>query len=66
MATAENDGVITARKAGRTSLSIHEVFNKRSRTVGSIALTVTGASLKRDEIKIPYNTTKINMICLMI
>ena len=58
VATAENDGVITARKAGRTSLSIHEVFNKRSRTVGSIALTVTGASLKRDEIKIPYNTTK--------
>ncbi len=56
IAIAADDGVIKARKAGRTALSIHEVYNKKSRTVGSIALSVTGTSLIRDEVKMAYNS----------
>ena len=57
VAKGGSDGVIVATKAGRTSVSIHEVFNNRSRTVGSIALSVTGASFKSDNIKMAYNSS---------
>lgn len=56
VAKGGSDGIITATKAGRTSISIHEVYNNRSRTVGSIALSVTGASFKQNEIKMAYNS----------
>lgn len=56
IAGAGNDGIINAKKAGRTSIGIHEVVNKRSRTIGSIALSVTGASIKRDEVRMAYNS----------
>lgn len=64
VAKGGSDGVITAKKAGRTAMSIHEVYNNRSRKVGSIALSVTGASLKRDEIKMAYNSN-INITDLL-
>ena len=64
VAKGGSDGVITAKKAGRTAISIHEVYNNRSRKVGSIALSVSGASLKRDEIKMAYNSN-INITDLL-
>ncbi len=57
VAKGGSDGVIVATKAGRTSVSIHEVFNNRSRTVGSIALSVRGASFRSDNIKMAYNSS---------
>lgn len=57
VAKGGSDGVITAKKAGRTAISIHEVYNNRSRKVGSIALAVEGASIKMEEIKMAYNST---------
>lgn len=56
VAKGGSDGIINATKAGRTAITIHEVFNNRSRTVGSIAISVTGASLKKDEIKMAYSS----------
>lgn len=64
VAKGGSDGVITAKKAGRTAISIHEVYNNRSRKVGSIALSVEGSSLKRDEIKMAYNSN-INITDLL-
>lgn len=64
VAKGGSDGVITATKAGRTSISIHEVFNNRSRTVGSIALSVEGASIRNSEIKMAYNSN-INVTDLL-
>lgn len=64
VAKGGSDGVITAKKAGRTAISIHEVYNNRSRKVGSMALSVSGASLKKDEIKMAYNSN-INITDLL-
>ena len=41
-------------KSGYTNLSIHEVYNKKSRTIGHMELTVMGASLRADSFKLAY------------
>lgn len=64
VAKGGSDGVITAKKAGRTAISVHEVYNNRSRKVGSIALSVEGASIKMEEIKMAYNSN-INITDLL-
>ena len=57
IASGSSNGTITAHKAGKASLSIHEVYNKRSRTIGSVVVTVTGSSLKTTSVTMPYNST---------
>lgn len=57
IATGSSDGTITALKAGKVSLSINEVYNKKSRKIGSVILTITGSSLKTKDVKMPYNST---------
>lgn len=54
VATTATNGAITCLKAGYTTLSIHEVYNKKSRTLGRMELTVTGASLRNDTFKLAY------------
>lgn len=56
-------GAITCLKAGTTSLTLHEVYNKKSRKIGNIDLTVIGASLRTDYFKIAYlNTLPLDKI----
>lgn len=57
IATGSSDGTITAHKAGIVTLSINEVYNKKSRKIGSVTLTITGSSLKTKDVKMPYNST---------
>ncbi len=59
VATSGDDGVIRAKKAGKTSMSIHEVYNKKSRTIGSVAVSVTGASVTREELRLAYGGDKV-------
>lgn len=54
VASAVTSGAITCLKAGYTNLSIHEVYNKKSRTIGHMELTVMGASLRADSYKLAY------------
>ncbi|MBU5477819.1 hypothetical protein KQI69_01215 [Eubacterium sp. MSJ-13] len=57
------NGAITCLKAGTTSLTLHEVYNKKSRKIGNIELTVIGASLRTDYFKIAYlNTLSLDKI----
>lgn len=57
------NGAITCLKAGTTSLTLHEVYNKKSRKIGNIDLTVIGASLRADYFKIAYlNTLSLDKI----
>lgn len=54
VASAVTSGAITCLKSGYTNLSIHEVYNKKSRTIGHMELTVMGASLRADSFKLAY------------
>lgn len=55
VASGGSDGIIHATKAGRAAISIYEVYNEKSRPVGAIGVSVTGASFKKDAIKMAYN-----------
>lgn len=57
------NGAITCLKAGTTSLTIHEIYNNKNRKIGTIDLTVIGASLRADYFKIAYlNTLTLDKI----
>lgn len=55
VASGGSDGIIHAKKAGRAAISIYEVHNEKTRPVGAIGVSVTGASFKKDSIKMAYN-----------
>lgn len=55
IASGGSDGIIHAKKAGRAAISIYEVHNEKTRPVGAIGVSVTGASFKKDSIKMAYN-----------
>lgn len=57
IASGDSKGIITAHKSGKASLSVHEVYNKRSRTIGSVVVTIDGSSLKTTSVKMPYDST---------
>lgn len=57
IAKGTSDGTIIALKSGKASLSIHEVYNGRSRTIGCLIVTIEGSSLKSTSIKMPYSST---------
>lgn len=54
VANGGSDGIIHATKAGRAAISIYEVYNDKTRPVGAIGVSVTGASFKKDAIKMAY------------
>ena len=63
VASVATNGAITCLKAGTTSLTLHEVYNKKSRKIGNIDLTVIGASLRTNYFKIAYlNTLSLDKI----
>ena len=63
VASVATNGAITCLKAGNTSLTLHEIYNKKSRKIGTIDLTVIGASLRTDYFKIAYlNTLPLDKI----
>lgn len=57
VASVATSGAITCLKAGTTSLTLHEIYNKKERKIGNIDLTVIGASLRTDYFKIAYLNT---------
>lgn len=57
VASVATSGAITCLKAGTTSLTIHEIYNNKNRKIGSIELTVIGASLRTNYFKIAYLNT---------
>lgn len=52
--SADKNGTITAARQGSAAVSVHEVFNQKTRKVASIAMTVTGASPRYSELKVAY------------
>lgn len=57
VATGNSSGQITATKAGTTTLTIKEVYNKKTRTLGTISMTVTGATMKATSTKMGYDSS---------